>query len=281
MASTVDLHIHTNASDGTDTPEQLLWNIQKAGITIFSITDHDTIKGALKMKRIIPRGVRFVQGVEFSCRTESGAKCHILGLNYDENNPNFQDALRTGDNLRRDKFYMRIKLLREKFGIDFTDDDISNLQQFPSIGKPHIANMIVMKGYAANKQEAIDRYLNKCKTGVDRISASQAVKAILSAGGIPVWAHPLGGEGERETPEQEFRSTLQELMSFGLKGLECWYSKYTAMMCRRLADIAGRSGLFVSGGSDYHGANKSIPLGRLNSEGVNVGIESLSILRKL
>ena len=281
MASTVDLHIHTNASDGTDTPEQLLWNIQKAGITIFSITDHDTIKGALKMKRIIPRGVRFVQGVEFSCRTEGGAKCHILGLNYDENNPNFQDALRTGDNLRRDKFYMRIKLLREKFGIDFTDDDISNLQQFPSIGKPHIANMIVMKGYAANKQEAIDRYLNKCKTGVDRISASQAVKAILSAGGIPVWAHPLGGEGERETPEQEFRSTLQELMSFGLKGLECWYSKYTAMMCRRLADIAGRSGLLVSGGSDYHGANKSIPLGRLNSEGVNVGIESLSILRKL
>ncbi|MBQ4401326.1 MAG: hypothetical protein II832_04105, partial [Synergistaceae bacterium] len=137
------------------------------------------------------------------------------------------------------------------------------------------------KGYAANKQEAIDRYLNKCKTGVDRISASQAVKAILSAGGIPVWAHPLGGEGERETPEQEFRSTLQELMSFGLKGLECWYSKYTAMMCRRLADIAGRSGLLVSGGSDYHGANKSIPLGRLNSEGVNVGIESLSILRKL
>ncbi|MBQ3759766.1 MAG: PHP domain-containing protein, partial [Synergistaceae bacterium] len=111
MASTVDLHIHTNASDGTDTPEQLLWNIQKAGITIFSITDHDTIKGALKMKRIIPRGIRFVQGVEFSCRTESGAKCHILGLNYDENNPNFQDALRTGDNLRRDKFYMRIKLL--------------------------------------------------------------------------------------------------------------------------------------------------------------------------
>ena len=176
---------------------------------------------------------------------------------------------------------MRIKLLREKFGIDFTDDDISNLQKFPSIGKPHIANMIVMKGYAANKQEAIDRYINKCKTGVDRISASQAVKAILSSGGIPVWAHPLGGEGERETPEQEFRETLRELIVYGLKGLECWYSKYPAMTCKKLAQTAERSGLLVSGGSDYHGTNKSIPLGRLNSDGVNVEIESLSILRKL
>ena len=280
MAAAIDLHIHTNASDGTDTPEQLLWNIQKAGIRVFAVTDHDTIKGAMKMKRIIPPGIKFIQGIEFSCRT-SNSKCHILGLNYDEHNPDVKEALRTGDRLRHDKFYMRIKILREQFGIDFSDDDVEDLLKIPSVGKPHIANMIVMKGYAASKQEAIDRYINKCRTGVDRIEASQAVKAILSSGGVPVWAHPLGGEGERESTEQEFRSTLQELMSYGLKGLECWYSKYPAMTCKKLAQTAERSGLLVSGGSDYHGTNKSIPLGRLNSDGVNVGIESLSILRRL
>ena len=96
MGSTIDLHIHTNASDGTDSPENLLWEIQKAGIKIFAITDHDTIKGAMKMKKILPAGMRFIQGIEFSCRTQGGHKCHILGLNYDENNLDFQAALRAG-----------------------------------------------------------------------------------------------------------------------------------------------------------------------------------------
>ena len=96
-----------------------------------------------------------------------------------------------------------------------------------------------------------------------------------------MWAHPLGGEGEREPSEQDFRATLRELLAYGLKGLECWYSKYPAMTCRRLAGVAERSGLMVSGGSDYHGANKNIPLGRLNSDNESVGYESLSILRKI
>ena len=183
--------------------------------------------------------------------------------------------------MRHEKFYVRIKTLREQFGIDFSDDDVEDLLKIPGVGRPHIVNMIVMKGYAASKQEAIDRYLSKCQTDGYRIDAVQAVKAILSSGGIPVWAHPLGGEGECESTEQEFRSTLQELMSYGLKGLECWYSKYTAMTCKKLAQTAERSGLLVSGGSDYHGTNKSIPLGQLNSDGVNVGYESLSILRRL
>lgn len=281
MASTADLHIHTDASDGTDSPEQLLWNIQKAGIRVFAVTDHDTIRGALRMKRIIPPGIRFVQGVEFSCITDGGAKCHILGLGYDEHNLDFQDALRKGDNLRHDKFYLRIKLLREQFGIDFTDYEISTLLKSPSVGKPHIANMIVMKGLASSKQDAIDRYINKCRIGKTRIPASLAVKAVLSAGGIPVWAHPLGGEGEIESTEQAFRATLRELTAYGIKGLECWYSKYPAMKCRKLAEAAERSGLLVSGGSDYHGTNKNIPLGRLNSDGVNIGPETLSILRRI
>ena len=117
MGSRVDLHIHTDASDGTDSPQALLWNIQKAGIDTFAVTDHDTIRGAMAVKKIVPPGMKFIQGIEFSCIAEGG-KCHILGLNYDENNLDFQEALRTGDELRHAKFWKRVEVLRSEFGID-------------------------------------------------------------------------------------------------------------------------------------------------------------------
>lgn len=281
MISTVDLHIHTTASDGTDEPKNLLWNIQKAGINTFAVTDHDTIRGAMAMKKIVPPGLRFVQGIEFSCRTKSGHKCHVLGLNYDENNRDFQDALRTGDELRHQKFFRRIELLHSQFGITFTDDEIEALLKIPSVGKPHLANMLVSKGLAENRQDAISRYIDKCRTGTDRIGAELAVKAILSSGGVPVWAHPLGGEGEQELTESDFRVILNELMSYGLKGLECWYSKYKPVKCEWLSKQAERRGLLISGGSDYHGTNKTIPLGRLNADNKTVDIDRLTILKHI
>ena len=222
MADTVDLHIHTDASDGTDSPAGLLWNLQKAGITTFAVTDHDTIRGAMAVKRIVPQGFRFIQGIEFSCRTQGGHKCHILGLNYDDNSLDFQAALRAGDELRHQKFHRRIEILRSDFGITFTDDEIDSLLKIPSVGKPHLANLLVAKGLAQDKQDAITNYIDKCRTGTSRIDAGLAVKAILSSGGIPVWAHPLGGEGEQELPESAFRVVLNELVSYGLRGLECW-----------------------------------------------------------
>ena len=182
MTSTVDLHIHTTASDGTDSPRDLLWNIQKAGINTFAVTDHDTITGAMAMKKIVPSGIRFIAGVEFSCRTKSNHKCHILGLNYDAYNLEFQEALRTGDELRHQKFHRRIELLRSELGITFTDDEIDSLLKIPSVGKPHLANMIVAKGLAENMQDAITQYIDKCRTGTSRIEAELAVHAILSAG---------------------------------------------------------------------------------------------------
>ncbi|MBQ7544334.1 MAG: PHP domain-containing protein [Synergistaceae bacterium] len=281
MGSRVDLHIHTDASDGTDSPQALLWNIQKAGIDTFAVTDHDTIRGAMAVKKIVPPGMKFIQGIEFSCIAEGG-KCHILGLNYDENNLDFQEALRTGDELRHAKFWKRVEVLRSEFGITFTDDEMDTLLKTPSVGKPHLANMIVAKGFATDRQDAITRYIDKCRTGVkSKIDASFAVRAILSAGGIPVWAHPLGGEGEPELPEHKFRVMLQELAGYGLKGLECWYSKYKPMKCEWLSRWAERMGLCVSGGSDYHGTNKSIPLGRLNADNINIDAEKLTILRKV
>ena len=282
MNSITDLHIHTTASDGTDTPIELLQKIREAGIRTFAVTDHDTIKGAVEMSKEIHDDVRFIRGIEFSCRTVStNTKCHILGLNYDSCNAEFIHALRTGEELRHKKFWKRIEILRDEFNITFTDEEIESLMKIQSVGKPHIANMIVSKGLAENKQDAIDRYVNKCRTGNDRLNADFVIHAILSSGGIPVWAHPLGGEGETELSEERFRETLNELVSYGLHGLECFYSKYDYETCERLERIAHQNGLYISGGSDYHGKNKSIPLGKLNTENIIVPSERLSITKIL
>ena len=282
MNSIIDLHIHTTASDGTDTPEELLMKIREAGIKTFAVTDHDTITGAITMSGLLHDDVRFIRGIEFSCRTvNTNTKCHILGLNYDPANAVFIDALRTGEEIRHKKFWKRIEILRDEFNITFTPEEIESLLRIQSVGKPHIANMIVSKGLAENKQDAIDRYVNKCRTGNDRLDSDFVIHAILSSGGIPVWAHPLGGEGENELPAERFRDTLSELISHGLRGLECYYSKYDYAACQQLESSAHQNGLYVSGGSDYHGKNKSIPLGKLNAENIIVPSERLSITKIL
>ena len=270
MASKIDLHIHTNASDGTDSPEELLTKLHEFGIKKFAITDHDTIKGALAMQNIITSDINFIKGIEFSCITRNNSKCHILGLNYDENNQAFIDALNTGDKLRHEKFYKRIEFLRDKFEIIFTDDEIKSLLAIPSVGKPHLGNLIVSKGYAKTRTEAIENIIDKCKTGNDKIDAELAINAINSSGGVSIWAHPLGGEREQELPEQKFIETLCELISYGLQGLECFYSKYALEKCKWLKNIARENDLLISGGSDYHGTNKSIPLGKLNAENIEI-----------
>ena len=282
MNSMVDLHIHTNASDGTDSPIELLRKIRESGITTFAITDHDTITGAIDMNGYEHDDITFIRGIEFSCRTRNtNTKCHILGLNYDYDNAEFINALRAGEEIRRKKFWRRIEILRDDFKITFTPEEIESLMKIKSVGKPHIANMIVSKGLAHDKQDAIDRYVNKCRTGNDRLDAEFVVNAIISSGGIPVWAHPLGGEGEKELPHEIFKDTLRELISYGLRGLECYYSKYDYALCEWLEGIAEQNGLYVSGGSDYHGRNKSIPLGKLNAENIIVQPERLSIMKIL
>ena len=275
-----DLHVHSNASDGTDTTEELLQNIQNSGIKIFALTDHDTIKGALKMQKLIPDDIKFIKGIEFSCKTKN-SKCHILGLNYNENDKYFQEALKAGEDLRHEKFFKRIDFLRDKFNINFTSEEIETLLKTPSVGKIHLGNLIVKKGFANTCVEAMENIVDKCKTSNDKIDAELAVSAINLSGGISVWAHPLGGAREKEPTEEKFRETLGELMSFGLKGLECFYSKYKFEKCKWLEKTAHENNLLISGGSDYHGKNKVIPLGRLNADDIKIDEKLLTILQEI
>lgn len=276
MHSDIDLHTHSSASDGTDDPLRLAGNLASAGIRVFALTDHDTAAGTEALKDCLPAGLTLISGIEFSCRTPSG-KCHILGYQCDTAHPAFQEALEQGAALRRAKLERRITFLREK-GMCFPAEELDRLYQMSSVGKPHLGNLMVRCGYAPDLQTAITEVLNRCPGGESRIAAETAVTAVLASGGIPVWAHPLGGEGEKETGPELFARMLDELTGYGLKGLECYYSRYPLALCEKLADTARERGLLISGGSDYHGTNKSIAPGTLNAEGLPVPMERLTIL---
>lgn len=275
-----DLHIHTCASDGTDTARQVLEKAVRAGLHTVSITDHDTIAGVMEVTEV-PAGLRLIRGIEFTCMFP-GAKCHILGYGFDPEDPVFQAALEEGRRLRAEKTEKRIVFLRDRFGIWLTEAEIHGLRAGKATGKPHFGRLLVDRGLAPDISTAIREYINPCKGGADRISAETAVRAILHAGGIPVWAHPLGGEGERRLTEPEFEQRLAVLTGYGIRGLECYYSRYTAEESAFLAARAEENGLLVSGGSDYHGSNKTgIHLGMLRRDGQAVDAGLLTVLGAL
>ena len=265
MTNPFDLHIHTRASDGSDTPAELARRVQAAGLRLFSVTDHDTVDGALEMERLVPPGVRFVRGVEFSCVSPAG-KCHILGYGYDPEHPKFRAALEEGRQLRLEKLQRRLRRLEADWGIVPTQAELRWLLSLTSPGKPHLGKILLDRGLAPDLDSAIGRYLGNVP-GRDRIEAETAVRAIEAAGGVSVWAHPLGGEGERRLTAEGFAAQLEALLGCGIRGMECWYARYSLKEVRFLLDHAERAGLIVTGGSDYHGTNKKgLELGMLSAE---------------
>ncbi len=138
----VDLHMHSTASDGTDSPEDLINRIRKVGIKVFSLTDHDTIRGVNEIKVNLPNDIIFINGTEFSCKMNSG-KCHILAYFYDANNAEFQNVIKHGKELHQTKLKIRLSYLSNLYNIDFSDDDLYELNKIDVVGKPHIVNLLV------------------------------------------------------------------------------------------------------------------------------------------
>ncbi len=274
--SKIDLHMHSSCSDGTDSPRQLAEKVKAAGISVFSVTDHDTADGIEELSAgPLPEGLTLIPGIEFSCRLTEG-KCHILGYGCDVRAPAFRAALEEGAALRREKLRRRLAFLQGR-GIHFPEEEIEALWEMPSVGKPHLGNLMVKYGYAESKDEAITGTINLCPDSRDRIEAKTAIRAVLAAGGIPVWAHPMGETGDEPLGRETFEKRLAELISYGLRGMECYYSGYSLAGCRSLARTAGKNGLLVSGGSDYHGGNKKVAPGTLNADGAAVPAEWLTV----
>ena len=275
-----DLHLHTTASDGSDTAAQLLAKAAAAGMDVVAITDHDNIDGAVSVTEV-PAGLRYIRGIEFSC-VFPGGKCHMLGYGYDAGDPVFLAALEEGRRLRREKTEKRIRFLAERFGIVLTEEELAWLRSRQAPGKPHFGQILAERGLAPDLRTAIKIYVNPCKGGADRIEAENAIRGIHHAGGVTVWAHPLGGEGERRLSHEEFDARLETLMGYGLRGLECRYSRYDDDDIAFLLGRAAEHGLLISGGSDYHGANKrGIEIGMLNVGNNPVDAENLTVLDEI
>ena len=276
----IDLHIHSTTSDGTDTPEEIAEKItQYSGIKIFALTDHDTIAGIEKLPATFSDKTFFINGVEFSCKIADGAKCHILAYFFDAANKAFQQLLSKGNELRKIQLDIRLKYLSKKYNITFSESDIAEICQSTVVGKPHIVNFVVQK-FGLDK-ESLYKDLRKCYVDDARQDAATVINAIKESDGISVWAHPLGGEGEPLLSKDEFKIRLKELCDLGIQGLECYYSRYTNEQENFLAQSAWKNNLLISGGSDYHGANKTIALGELGAESPDIKIHQLTILQKL
>lgn len=276
----VDLHVHSSCSDGSDTPKELAQKIIKEGINIVALTDHDTVCGIDEFEKNLNSDIKFIKGIELTCLTEN-IKCHILGYYINPKNKGLQDLIEKGKILRKQKLETRIKYLKDIWNIELTEKERNWLYSRKSVVKTHLANILVNRDLADNNIDAMKKYLDGCKTGNTRFDGKEAIQVIKSSGGIPVWAHPLGGEGEKHINEEIFQEKLKTMISNGIQGLECYYSRYNEKETDILIKAAGANNLYISGGSDYHGTNKDVPLGKLTAGNGIIHSTYLSILEIL
>ena len=257
----IDLHMHSLVSDGTDSPAELLGKVREAGIGVFSLTDHDAIKGCMEIMGLLQEGdPAFIPGTEFSCRDELG-KYHILGYGYNVQTGAMPRFIEASHNLRMQKLAARLEFMKSELGIDFPEQEREKLFSLDNPGKPHMANLLVKYGYAQNKEQAFHEILNRLPVLVSYIRPEQAIEAIIAGGGIPVLAHPSYGDGDQLFVGKEMEGRIRRLMEFGLRGLEAFYSGFTPQLTDEILRYADRYDLFVTAGSDYHGKNKMIVLG--------------------
>ncbi len=266
----IDLHLHTTVSDGTDTPEEIARLVKKAGIDLFSVTDHDALKGCKVIAGLPDLDAAFITGVEFSCKDEEG-KYHILGYGYDPDAKPINDLISKGHGFRMKKTKERLEFIKDRFGFEFAKQEIKELLELDNPGKPHIANLMIKHGYANDKKEAIRKYIDQKRFKSEYVRPDEAIRAILESGGIPVLAHPFYGNGGDLIIGEEMRERLVRLIGFGIKGVEAYYSGFTDKLISQMLAFAEEYELYVTAGSDYHGHNKIIELGDNNLDRVGDG----------
>ena len=247
MSFTVDLHLHSTASDGTLTPTELMKLLAGNGLKLVALTDHDSLEGIPEAKAELANhpDVTLIPGVEISADIE-GSEVHVLGYHLDENNPELQEVLghfRKGREGRGEK--MVEKLNEMGFAIEW--ERVVELAQGGSIARPHVARALLEKGYISELKEAFDQYIGRggpAYVGREKMSPADSVELIAKFGGVPILAHP--------TYTKDPESLVASLVPKGLAGMEVYYKNYNKQTINWLRGIAKRHGLLALGGSDYH-----------------------------
>jgi len=254
----IDLHIHTTASDGTFTPEQVVSHAHQLKLKAIAITDHDTVAGSKEALRSgVPHSLGFLTGVEISSAPPpsypGSGSFHLLGYSIRLDDPNLNRTLEKLQQARKNRNPAIINRLN-KLGISITLDQVRKEAGEGQLGRPHIAQLMVKKGVVASIDEAFDQFLGTGKPAyVDkqRVECFKAIEIILDAGGVPVLAHP--GLLDYKT-EDQLDELVGKLKKAGIQGMEVYYSGHTQDQTCLYAELAQRHGLLMTGGSDFHGA---------------------------
>ena len=261
----IDLHTHTNFSDGTDTPTELINKALAAGIKVIGLTDHDSIGGWQEATAALRPGIALVPGAETSCQTTDGISVHILGLLFDSSNTELMNTLeKTRENRygRMEKIIARIN----QAGIDISMEDVlEQLSDGATLGRPHLADALVKKGVVASRDEAFAQMLhNNSKYYVAHYSPTPeaAIKLIKAAGGVSVIAHPMASHRGRTISLETFGSLIES----GLDGIEVDHRDHSPDEKTQLIALARQANLVMTGASDYHGNGKLNQLGEYTTE---------------
>ncbi|MGQ4415161.1 PHP domain-containing protein [Streptomyces sp. SAS_269] len=260
----IDLHCHSTASDGTDTPAELVRNAAAAGLDVVALTDHDTTRGYAEAIAALPEGLTLVTGAELSCRVD-GISMHMLAYLFDPEEP----ALLAERELVRDDRVPRAQGMVAKLnglGVPVTWEQVERIAAGGSVGRPHVATALVELGVVPTVGDAFTEewladggraFVEKHET-----DPFEAIRLVKGAGGVAVFAHPAAAKRGRTVPE----SVIAELAAAGLDGIEVDHMDHDADARARMRGLAGDLGLLVTGSSDYHGSRKTVSLGAYTTD---------------
>lgn len=243
----IDLHTHTTASDGTLTPTELVSKAGKLGVGILSVTDHDTISGLKEAMTVAgDYGMVFIPGVELNTDVNLG-EIHILGYFIDQEDKSFCATLKE-IGLEREKRCIRMLDKLEELNVSPGIERVRAFSKGESIGRPHIARAMLDMGLVSSFDEVFVKYIGSnapCYIPRKKLKPKEAVKLILSAGGIPVLAHP--------GLMKDFNNQFPSLLSAGLMGIEAYYPRHSPLQIDYFVRLAKKHNLLITAGSDYHG----------------------------
>ena len=248
-----DLHLHTNFSDGTYTPEELAGRARALSLAAVALTDHDTVEGCARMAAACElAGLEFIPATELTAEVD-GNELHLLGYFVDTENPRLLEEMARFQRVRQNRIREMVARLNQ-LNIPIQADAVFAIANCRSPGRPHVARALVMGGFCSNLDEAFERFLKKNRPAwvpKFKISAVDAIELIHQADGLAVMAHPGLNRADEIIPG---------LVRAGLDGVECFHTKHTATASAHYVRMAKELGLLITGGSDCHGLNKGKPL---------------------
>ncbi len=254
----VDLHLHTTHSDGSYAPTDLVDYVRTFDVNVMAVTDHDDISGVKEaMERGRQVGVRVIPGIELSIEfpLQGRAHLHLLGLFIDIENPALLKVLHYLREARRTRAMEIIERLRKQ-KIDVRFEELEQVVSGESIGRPHIARLLVQKGVVSTVKEAFDRFLGRGAPGFvakKKLGLAEAIQTIHEARGLAIQAHPVSLFAK---DFKELTDYLDHFRELGLDGVEGYYSYHPQELTDFLLQYAAKHHLAVSGGSDFHGTAK-------------------------